>query len=91
MNTHSENVDNSLLSKESRLNKANLKQIGFLLADKYEDPEIGYTVFSFKNIDVMIEKNGWYVEIHLERSTMKMEGVKTIEDIKKLKELVYGN
>lgn len=82
---------NTKVPKEQRINKANLKNIGFEQVDKYEDPEIGYTVFRFKEIEVTVENDCWYCEIVKGRESLKMNGISTLLQIAELKTLIYGN
>jgi hypothetical protein len=77
--------------KEQRINKANLKNIGFEQVDKYEDPEIGYTVYAFKEIEVTVEKEKWYCEIVKGREGIPLKGITSLLQIAELKTLIYGN
>jgi hypothetical protein len=79
------------ITKAERLNKTNLKRIGFELSDEYEDPEIGYSCFKHKEIEVTVETDGWYCELNIGRETIKAIGVQSFSDIQSLKNLMYGN
>lgn len=77
--------------KTKRINKTNLKTIGFEQVDKYCDPEIGYTTYKFKDIEVTVEHDLWYCELVKYRESIKMQGVQSFDQIVELKNLVYGN
>lgn len=77
--------------KEERLNKTNLKKIGFNLSDDYEDYEIGYSTYKHQEIEVTIEKKGWYCEINIGSETITARGVNSFSAIESLKSLMYGN
>ena len=76
--------------KGKRINKTNLKKIGFVLSDELIDPEIGYTTFKHREIEVTIETDQWICEINIGMETLKIEGVKSFDDIQNLKKLIYA-
>lgn len=77
--------------KSKRINKTNLKTIGFEQVDKYVDPEIGYTTYKFKDIEVTVENDRWYCELLLARDSIRMVGITTFDQIVDLKNMIYGN
>jgi hypothetical protein len=68
-----------------------LENIGFKMTDDYEDSEIGYTVFSFKGIEITFESNSWYLELQNGKEAVKALGVTSFEAIQSFKNLIYGN
>ncbi len=91
MNVAVKEQENAQAIKSKRINKTNLKNIGFEQVDKYIDPEIGYTTYKFKDIEITVENDLWYCELVNARDSIKMQGVQSFDQIVELKNLVYGN
>lgn len=81
--------DNLELIKKAQ-EELELGSIGFKIIDSLPDVDLAYTVYKLKNIEVIIEPEEWYCELYIGPDAIRMEGVKTREDIIKLTEFVYG-
>lgn len=73
-----------------KITAENLRTIEFELMYDYSDSEIEYKDFQFKDVTVCIESEKTIVELKVDQLSFELNGVKTIEDLQKLINLIYG-
>jgi hypothetical protein len=73
-----------------KINADNLIKLDFELNYDYKDSEIEYQDYQFKDLTVCIEPKKIIVELKIDKSSFEFNGVKTIEDVEKLINLIYG-